>query len=164
VPPPPPPNTCVRAWLAAWDLPTPLRLRRAAGGFTSQVGCLETTDKTWIAKLAYQPPRDVANGLRAAAIVAKGGLNTGVPVANRDGGLTCLVEYPVGQFHALAVLRFVQGQPLDWRARDSLSIVGKTLGAIQHALLQDGSLELQDQLFTYLVKDPDYRVIRIRAG
>jgi Ser/Thr protein kinase RdoA (MazF antagonist) len=67
------------------------------------------------------------------------------------------------------VLRFVQGQPLDWRARDALSIVGNTLGAIHHALLQDGSLELKDQLFTYLVKDdtwgshPELQPLLIRA-
>jgi Ser/Thr protein kinase RdoA (MazF antagonist) len=90
-------------------------------------------------------------------------------VANRDGQLTSLVEYPVGRLNALAVLRFVHGQPLDWRGRDSLSIVGKTLGAIHRALLQDGSLELQDQLFTYLVTDdawgchPELQPLLIRA-
>jgi Ser/Thr protein kinase RdoA (MazF antagonist) len=150
-------------------LPAPLRLRRAAGGFTSHIWRVDTTDGTWIAKLPYQPPRDVENGLRAAAIVANSGLNTGLPVPTRDGTLTSLVEYPVGQFHALAILRFVQGQPLDWRARDALPIVGKALGTIHCALLQDGSLELPDQLFAYLVKDdawgrhPELQSMLIRA-
>jgi Ser/Thr protein kinase RdoA (MazF antagonist) len=128
-------------------------VRRLAGGFTSHVWRLETGAGTWVAKLCYQPAFDIENGLRAAAIVARSGLNTGLPIVTRDGELTRLVEYPTGQWHAFAVLRFVQGQPLDQRARDSLSIVGKTLGTIHCALLQDGSLELQDQLFTYLVKD-----------
>ena len=153
LPQPPPPINCVKAWLGGWELPAQLRVRRVAGGFTSHVWRLENSERTWLAKLAYQPLRDVENGLRAAAIVARSSLNTGLPILTRDGELTRLVEYPIRQFHALAVLRFVQGQPLDWRPRDSLSIVGKTLGTIHRALLQDASLELQDQLFTYLVKD-----------
>jgi Ser/Thr protein kinase RdoA (MazF antagonist) len=147
------PITCVKAWLADWDLPAPLRVRRVSGGFTSHVWRLETSEGTWVAKLAYQPPGDVENGLRAASVVARSGLNTGLPVLTRDGELTRLVEYPIRQFHALAVLRFVEGQPLDWGADGSLAIVGKTLGTIHRALLDDGSLELPDQLFSYLVKD-----------
>src|SRR5438105_2024783 len=101
-------------------------LRRAAGsgqpsqrggarGFTSHVWPLESSESSWLAQLAYQPPGDVENGLRAA-VVAKSGVNTGLPVLTRDGELTRLVEYPIRQFHALAVLRFVEGQPLDWTA------------------------------------------------
>jgi Ser/Thr protein kinase RdoA (MazF antagonist) len=150
---PPPPLDRVKVWVADWELPGPLRVRRAAGGFTSHVWRLESTQSTWLAELAYQPPGDVENGLRAAAIVAKSGLNTGPPLLTRGGTLSRLVEYPVGHHHALAVLHFVQGQPLDWRARDALSIVGKTLGIIHRSLLQDGTLELRDQLFTYLIKD-----------
>ncbi len=81
------------------------------------------------------------------------GLNTGPPLLTRNGELTRLVEYPIQQFHALAVLRFVEGEPLDWGANGSLPIVGKTLGTIHRALLDEGSLELPDQLFSYLVKD-----------
>jgi len=153
VPQPPPPITCVKAWLANWDLPAPLRIRRMAGGFTSRVWRLDANDSTWVAKLAYQPPRDLENGLRAASIVARTGLNTGQPLLTRNGELTRLVEYPSLQLHALAVLRFVEGQPLDWCADGSLAVVGKTLGTIHRALLDEGSLELPDQLFSYLVED-----------
>jgi hypothetical protein len=153
VPQPPPPITCVKTWLADWDLPAPLRVRRIAGGFTSHVWRLEANESTWVAKLAYQPARDVENGLRAASIVTRTGLNTAEPLLTRNGELTRLVQYPSRQFHALAVLRFGEGQPLDWGGVGSLAIVGKTLGTIHRALLDEGSLELPDHLFSYLVKD-----------
>jgi Ser/Thr protein kinase RdoA (MazF antagonist) len=95
----------------------------------------------------------VENGLRAAAIVARSGVNTGPALPTRDGELLRLVEYPIQKFHALAVMQFVEGQPLDWRADGSLAIVGKTLAIIHRALLTDGSLELPDQLFSYLLTD-----------
>jgi len=123
VPQPPPPITCVKAWLADWDLPAPLRVRGLSGGFTSHVWRLETGESRWLAKLAYQPRGDVENGFRAATIVDKSGLNTGPPLLTRNGDLTRLVEYPIQQFHALAVLRFVEGQPLDWGANGSLATV-----------------------------------------
>lgn len=153
VPQPPPPIACVKTWLADWDLPAPLRVRRMAGGFTSHVWRLDANDSTWVAKLAYQPPRDVENGLRAASIVAGTGLTTGEPLLTRNGDLTRLVEYPGRQFHALAVLRFVEGHPLEWGADGSLAVVGRTLGTIHRALFSDHSLELPDQLFSYLVSD-----------
>ena len=164
-----PPLTCVKAWLAHWELPAPLRVRRVAGGFTSHAWRLETSDRRFLAKLAYQPPSDVENGLRAAAIVAKTGLNTGVPVLTRNAELVRLVEYPIQQSHALAVLQFIEGQPLDWRADGSLTIVGNTLGTIHRALLDDSSLELPDQLFSYLLKDdawgrhPELQLLLTRA-
>lgn len=153
MPQPPPPIACVNAWLANWDLPGPRRVRPAAGGFTSHVWRIETSQAMWLAKLAYQSPGDVENGLRAAAIVARSGLNTGPALLTRDGELMRLVEYPIHEFHALAVLHFVEGQPLDWRADGSLAIVGTTLGTIHRALVSDASLELPDQLFSYLLKD-----------
>ena len=169
MPQPPPPIACVNAWLANWDLPGPRRVRPAAGGFTSHVWRIESEQTTWLAKLAYQPPGDVENGLRAAAIVAKSGVNTGRALLTRDGELTRLVEYPIQQFHALAVMQFVEGQPLDWRADGSLAIVGKTLAIIHRALLADESLELRDQLFSYLFKEdawghhPELQPLLIRA-
>ena len=124
-----------------------------AGGFTSHVWRLEANESTWVAKLAYQPPRDVENGLRAAAIVAKSGVNTGLPLLTRDGKLQRLVEYRIQRFHPLTVMRFVEGQPLDWRANGALGIVGKTLATIHRALLDAESYELPDQLFSYLLED-----------
>jgi hypothetical protein len=94
VPQPHPPIDPVKAWLADWELSTSLRVRRMAGGFTSHVWRFETSESRWLAKLAYQPPSDVANGLRAAAIVAKSGLNTGPALLTRNRELTRLVEYP----------------------------------------------------------------------
>lgn len=153
MPQPPPPIARLKAWLAAWDLTAPLRVRPVAGGFTSHVWRLEANESSWVAKLAYQPPGDVENGLRAANIVAKTGLNTGEPVLTRDGELTRLVEYPIQHFHALAVMRFVEGHQLAWRTNGSLAVVGSTLGTIHRALLEDGSLQLPDQLFSYLLTD-----------
>jgi Ser/Thr protein kinase RdoA (MazF antagonist) len=64
-----------------------------------------------------------------------------------------LVEYPAGHWHALAVLRFVDGEPLDWCAPDAVRIIGNTLGIIHRVLREDSSVELHDQLFTYLIDD-----------
>jgi hypothetical protein len=93
MPKPAPAIDCVKAWLAAWELPAPLRVRRVAGGFTSHVWRLESGTSNWVAKLAYQPPLDVENGLRAAAVLARTGLNTGPPIVTQDGELTRVVEY-----------------------------------------------------------------------
>jgi Ser/Thr protein kinase RdoA (MazF antagonist) len=51
------------------------------------------------------------------------------------------------------VLRFVEGEPLDWRTTEALRIAGDTLGSLHRILLEDSSLELQDQLFRYLIDD-----------
>ena len=96
---------------------------------------------------------DVANGLRAAAILAHKGLRTGPAVQTRAGGLTRLVQYPTGHWHPLAVLQFVEGEPLDWRTTEALRMAGTMLGTLHRVLLEDGSLELQDQLFRYLIDD-----------
>jgi Ser/Thr protein kinase RdoA (MazF antagonist) len=85
-------------------------------------------------------------------------------VLSRDSSLTRLVEYPVQHFHALAVMRFVEGQPLDWGADGSLALVGKTLGTIHRALLGEASLELQDQLFSYLANELQPRITRAIDG
>ena len=151
VPQVPPSIACVRTWLAAWDLPTPARLRPLAGGFTSHVWRIDAGESVFVAKLAYQPPADVDNGLRAAAILAHHGLRTGPAVPTRDGALTRLIQYPAGQWHALAVMGFVDGEPLDWRTHGALRIAGQTLGTMHRVLLEDGSLELPDQLFGYLL-------------
>ena len=140
-------------WLGGWDLPTPVHARPLDGGFTSHVWRIDSGESAYVAKLAYQPPNDVENGLRAAAILARHGLRTGPALPTRAGGLTKLVEYPAGHWHALAVLRFVDGEPLDWRAADAVRIVGNTLGIIHRFLREDSSVELHDQLFTYLIDD-----------
>jgi hypothetical protein len=93
VPQPQPPIDPVKAWLADWELSTSLRVRRMAGGFTNHVWRFETSESRWLAKLAYQPPSDVANGLRLRRSSRKV-LNTGPAPLTRNRELTRLVEYP----------------------------------------------------------------------
>jgi len=143
----------VRTWLADWDLPGPPRVRPLAGGYTSHVWRIDSGLQRYVAKLSYQPREDVDNGLRAAAILARHGLRTGPAVSTRGRELTRLVEYPAGLLHPLALMKFVDGAALDWRAPEALRIAGDTLGTIHRILLDDGSLELQDQLFRYLIED-----------
>jgi Ser/Thr protein kinase RdoA (MazF antagonist) len=155
--------------LADWELPAPLRVQPLAGGFTSHVWRIDVGESSYVAKLAYQPREDVDDGLRAAAILARHGLRTGPALHTRAGELIRLVRYPAGHWHALAVLRFVEGEPLDWRTTEALRIAGTTLGSLHRVLLEDGSLELQDQLFHYLIDDnawgcqPDLQPIVARA-
>jgi Ser/Thr protein kinase RdoA (MazF antagonist) len=114
---------------------------------------VDAGESVHVTKLAYQPRASVENGLRAAAILARHGLRTGPAVHTRAGELTHLVDYPAGHWHALALLRFVDGKPLDWCRPEALRIAGETLGTIHRVLLDDGSLELQDQPFRYLIDD-----------
>jgi Ser/Thr protein kinase RdoA (MazF antagonist) len=153
VPQPPPSIRHVRAWLTDWELPVPPRVRPLAGGFTSHVWRIDVGESVYVAKLAYQPRADVDSGLRAAAILARHGLRTGPALHTRAGELTRHVQYPAGHWHALAVLRFVDGEPLDWRTTEALRIAGTTLGTLHRVLLEDGSLALEDQLFGYLIDD-----------
>jgi Ser/Thr protein kinase RdoA (MazF antagonist) len=146
VPQPPPSIHQVGAWLADWELPTPLRVTPLRGGFTSHVWRIDAGGAVFVSKLAYQPRADVEGGLRAAAILARHGLRTGPALHTRTGQLTRLVEYPAGHWHPLALLRFVEGEPLDWRTTEALGIAGDTLGTIHRALLEVGSLKLPDQL------------------
>jgi Ser/Thr protein kinase RdoA (MazF antagonist) len=143
----------LRTWLADWELRKPLRVRLLNGGFTSHVWKVDSGDSSYVAKLAYQPVRDVENGLLAAATLARHGLQTGPAVRTRSGRMTKLVEYPAGRWHALAMLRFVDGEQLDWRAPGALRIVGNTLGVIHRVLFEDTSLELEDQILTYLTDE-----------
>ena len=50
-------------------------------------------------------------------------------------------------------LRFVEGEPLDWRPSDVLRVARNTLGTIHRILLEDGTLTLSDHLFGYVIDD-----------
>jgi Ser/Thr protein kinase RdoA (MazF antagonist) len=128
-------------------------VRPLAGGFNSHVWRIDVGESVYVATLAYQLRADVDSGLRAAAILARHGLRTGPALNTRAGELTRLVQYPAGHWHALSVLRFVDGEPLDWRTTEALRIAGTTLGTLHRVLLEDGSLALEDQLFGYLIDD-----------
>ena len=118
----PPSNRQVRAWLDDWELPVPPRVQPLTGGFRSHVWRIDVGESVYVAKLAYQPRADVDNGLQAAAVLARHGLRTGPALFTRAGQVTRPVEYPAGHWHALSVLRFVDGEPLDWRTTEALRI------------------------------------------
>ncbi|TNM63259.1 serine kinase [Streptomyces sp. NP160] len=132
------PGDAVRA---RWGLPGALVLP-LGGGMNSRTWVVEATAPCgrvgrWAAKqVAPELRASFLRGLRAARLVEGAGLRAGVPRRTVDGADHA--DLPEGP---LALLRWVDGAPLDGDDEDAPALMGATLGAAHRVLrgVDDGS-------------------------
>lgn len=103
-------------------------------GASADVFMLTDGARRLVAKYAYQLRADFEPGLRCAELLAEGGMRTARPVHTDDGELLAMVEWPVGHWHPLAVLEWVDGRAPSTRA-DSLQLLGRVCAEIHARLL-----------------------------
>lgn len=129
---------------AHWDL-GPVVAQVLPGGMNSAtwtVTAAEHPGRRWVAKLVRTDQRDgFVLGLEAAARVQRGGIPTGVAEPTRAG--TRSVDVPGG---VLALLRFVDGRPLERAGEHEQALVGTTLGRA-HLALRESEDDVADGRF-----------------
>ncbi len=116
--------------LQAWPLPSPHLVRRLPAGFTSEVWLVEAGGAHFVAKYADQPQEALEAGLFAAELAERYGITSGAPLRTKEGALSLLVEEPYGQRHPLALLRFVEGSPLNVTEPGAASLYGQCSDAL----------------------------------
>lgn len=128
----------------AWSLAPPRSIRRLPGGYTADVWTVTTPHARFIAKYAYDSQAAFERGLRAAELLEEHGIPSGGPLRTRDGGLSLPVIGPHGRAEPLAVLQFVDGQPLDWQTPHAPMLIGRHL-ARTHTVLDESLLATDHQ-------------------
>ncbi len=143
--------------LHAWHLSSPRLVRRLPDGFTSEVWLVEAGGAPFVAKYAYQSQEALEAGLSAAELAEGHGLSSGVPLRTKEGALTLLVAESSGQRHPLALLRFVNGSPLDVAEPGAASLYGQVLGQT-HTLLQGLTPKVTLDVYDFLLQEEAYVV------
>lgn len=108
-------------------------------GVTADVFLIMRAGARWVAKFNYDYRDHFEIGLRVSQFVADrvagDRVEVAVPVPTNAGELTEMVEWPDSHTHPLALLTYVQGDPLRWNERDATAIVGDVCGRVHTALL-----------------------------
>jgi len=123
-------EAAVQACLARhWDLPD-ARVVAHHGGMGSATWLVTHGGRRWVAK-AVAPAQRVqfAGGLSVAALLDAAGIPAGAPAPARDG--RPLVE--VGTT-PLALLTWVEGDPLTGASSDEQRVIGETLATVHYTL------------------------------
>lgn len=139
----------------AWSLPSPRLVRRLPAGFTSQVWLVEAGGAHFVAKYADQSQEALEAGLSVAEFAEDHGITSGVPLRTKEGALSLLVAEPSGQCHPLALLRFVEGSPLEVAEPGAASLYGQVLGQT-HTLLQGLAQKVPLDLYDFLLQEEGY--------
>jgi len=142
--------------LDAWNLSSPLTVKRLPGGFTSEVWHVETGNGCFIAKYTEQSQQAFEGGLRAAVVAEQEGIRSGAPLATKKGALSILVEGVHGEHQPLALLRYVPGNPLHFSEPDAASLYGHLLGRTHRLLLNDFAGRSLLDLEEFLLQEADY--------
>ena len=143
--------------LHAWPLPSPRLVRRLPAGFTSEVWLVEAGGAHFVAKYADQSQEALEAGLFAAELAERHGITSGAPLRTKEGALSLLVTEPSGQRHPLALLRFVEGSPLNDAEPGAASLYGQVLGRT-HTLLQGLIQQVTLDVYDFLLQEEDYVV------
>jgi Ser/Thr protein kinase RdoA (MazF antagonist) len=122
-------DEAVRSSLSAWSLPGMPLMERIAGGINSRTWRVEAAGERFVAKLAWDTIAFLA-GLEIAEYLESSGLRTGGPIRTRAGDL----GVSVGP-QQLALLRFVEGRPVDTSCASGLRVWGETMGQAHSLLL-----------------------------
>jgi Ser/Thr protein kinase RdoA (MazF antagonist) len=141
--------------LHAWPLPSPRLVRRLPAGFTSEVWLVEAGGTRFVAKYADQTQEALEAGLFAAELAERHGITSGAPLRTKEGALSLLVTGPTGQPHPLALLRFVEGSPLNVAEPGAASLYGQMLGRT-HTLLQGLVQQVALDVYDFLLQEQDY--------
>lgn len=120
----------VRACLAhQWALPD-ARVDALQGGMGSSTWLVSYSGRRWVAKAVARTLRaPFAGGLSVAAILDARGIPVGAPVPTRDG--RPLIDLDAG---ALALLTWVEGEPLTGASVDDQRVIGETLARVHQTL------------------------------
>ena len=93
----------------------------------------------WVAKYNYDYREHFEVGLRVSQVVhdriANDRVEVAVAVPTTTGALADMVEWPDGHHHPLALLTYVQGDPLRADDLDAATIVGDICGQVHASLL-----------------------------
>lgn len=104
----------LRPALAAWGLADADVVEPIPPGATADVFLVQRGDERWVAKFGYQEPHHFDAGLATSEALDLDGWDIATPVRTRDGGERYRVaEWPDGHPHPLALLRWIDGRPLD---------------------------------------------------
>ena len=129
------PTERLPALLAPWDLGAVV-VQRIPPGATADVFLVESDRGRFVAKLAYDERSYFEAGLAASERVAAAvDLPVATPRRTSAGERVVMVEWPQGHEHPLALLEYVDGEPLDPDAADTPATVGRVCGLVHRALL-----------------------------
>ena len=102
-------------------------------GATADVFSVDVGGERFVAKYAYDDRAYFEGGLRASEVVH--GWSVSTPVRTRDDALTAMIEWPPGHWHPVALLRFVEGDPVDDDRPDAPEVLGSVCGGVHAQLL-----------------------------
>ena len=105
----------VRGALDAWDLGgADVVVEPIPPGATADVFLVQRGDDRWVAKYAYQDVASFDAGLAVSEVLDLPDWSVATPArTSRDGARYVVVPWPDGADHALALLRWVDGRPLE---------------------------------------------------
>jgi Ser/Thr protein kinase RdoA (MazF antagonist) len=83
----------------------------------------------------WRTPSDIAYELELLTHLAGKGISVAVPIAARNGALSCLLQTPEGP-RRLALFTYAAGMPLSWREEEHSYLAGQMAAAI-HATSDD---------------------------
>jgi homoserine kinase type II len=120
----------IRRHLARWPLVPPVAIEGIAGGINAQVWLVRTGTGKFVAKAAHAS--QLVAGLEVALALEAAGFSAGGPLRTTSGE----IAIPLEDDHALALLQFVPGRPLDRTNTEDRVRIGATLGAVHSILRQ----------------------------
>lgn len=104
----------------------------------------------YVAKLTFDAPSFTEPGLRIAAVLDSASITTGVPIPTRIGiGTLCHPIQRPSDVWNIALLRFVDGRPLDWTKPDTPEICGDLLGRVHRTLAGLSNVEPAGRLLDF---------------
>ena len=116
--------------VGSWGLPE-ADIAPHTGGMNSRTWLVRHGERTWMAKaVPANRQRRFVSGLAVASIVEDAGIPAGRPEPTMDGRDWVAVED-----HAMALLLFVEGEPLIGDDPDEQHLIGATLAQAHRALL-----------------------------
>jgi homoserine kinase type II len=144
----------LRACLASsWALPD-ARVEVNDGGMGSATRLVSQAGRRWVAKAVTPALRaPFAGGLSVATLLDEAGIPAGAPVPTLDG--RSLVDLDTA---SLALLTWVEGEPLTGSGADERQVIGETL-ALAHQALQ-GAAVPGARRFHWVRPDADHLALR----
>ena len=127
----------LRAALDAWGLEDAEVVEPIPPGATADVFLVRRGDERWVAKFAYQDPAHFDAGLAASELLDLPDWDLATPVRTRtDGARYRLVEWPDGHERPLALLRWIDGRPLDADEPGGIECKATVCGRVHAQLLE----------------------------
>lgn len=139
--------------MGSWGTEEDAQLRRLRPGRTADVWLVSHSRGEHVAKLTYDAPEPVVQGLEAASIARAAGVDTCAPILTKDGALMVMVEWPPRTTHPLCMPSYVPGRAWRWRATPHGQSAAGSLLARLHRAWMESTLTVPARLLSYL-RDP----------